>query len=324
MTETDQIFALQGVDIEIHGGAGASLNDFTAFGIKTHADLQALIERALQEEWRTSPAVLTGMNRQYELAPSEPVAEYVAFGVSRAGLGTAIATSDGIAKIIAAWPFCTDGVQHTMEVERLMLAPNRVSAIVVGTIADTLPICFLDTEFVASRVFYLPGSIHDYVLTGIITDFRLASHEPIRLESGRKGTESLRKAMGDAAPEQGKPVKVRTEGLAAILPLGEPPDCGYQVIGPVTQVERYPLTILYEGCWKLRVTVCRIDVDDVREFSSTGRKFEEDEHGWFPINLDLILTDHILGDRKVPEVGDDINVIIQLQGRIWISNVKLR
>jgi hypothetical protein len=93
--------------------------------------------------------------------------------------------------------------------------------------------------------------------------------------------------------------------MAAIFPVQGGPPTVYWIQGPVKRVKRYSGKLFNREIWEIHVTVARIGAEHDRDF-----------------DLAIFVSVIVLGDKRLPEIGDDVSATIRLQGRIWWPNVQ--
>jgi hypothetical protein len=211
---------------------------------------------------------------------------------------------DGQQELTALWPFTADGEEHDIRIDRVMMAPDRLQAMIEGTIGGMLEVTWLDALFAVNRGFYAAGSVHSVILAGIAHRFSVVIPEHIRITPGAPGYAAFREAEPSAVDNDGA-VTIRMKGMAAIVPVEDELPTVYSVQGPVKRIMEYPLRLFDRDVWDVRVTVARI-----------GPEFEKE------VDLSILVTDIVLDGGPLPQVGDDVAAAIRLQGRIWWPNIK--
>jgi hypothetical protein len=219
-------------------------------------------------------------------------------------LAVLITDPDGRKAPTAAWPFTTDGIEHEIEIERVLLAPDRLQAIVEGTIAEELPVTWLDVLFPVDRAFYAEASVHRVVLAGIAHRFSISAPPPIQIAEDDPSYAVLRDLNPHAAGDDGT-ITINTQGMAAIFPVEGGPATLYSIQGPVKRIEKYSGELFGRDVWDIRVTVARL-----------GDENDQD------VDLSIMVSDIVLNGQRLPQVGGDVSGTISLQGRICWPNVK--
>ncbi len=297
--------ALEGLVEEIEDesvfGAGGL---FEPFGMNA-LDAVALLPKAISECHTAMNCELNPSfkNRALELPALEPDALLLAWPGLRCGLMMAAVVQGDTNELRALWPFTTDGVEHEFRLKRVLVPSNRLQGLLEGTVFD-LPICFMDVFYAADRVFHRVGSVHSVLLTGFAHEFSVIDSEPIKLEPP-KVSYKLRQTFGSEALNADGSVTLQTRGMAGMAPATEQyPSNWYHVQGPVRRIERHSSNLFGRAVWQIRTTVSRGILVNDQNF-----------------NIDILLTDHLLGDQPPPAVGDDIRAVIWLQGRTWWPNI---
>jgi hypothetical protein len=241
--------------------------------------------------------------RALQLSASEPQGMLISWPGYRSGLMMAAAVQEGGNELKAFWPYTTDGVEHEVRLERVLVPSNRLQGLIEGSVFD-LPICFMDVFYAVDRIFHRVGSVHRMLLAGFAHEFSVIHPEPLILEQS-KVSYDLKQAFGSDALNADGSVTLQTRGAAGMAPAtAQYPSNWYEVQGPVRRIERYSGDLFGRAVWQVRTTVSRGSFVNEQDF-----------------NIDILLTDHILGDRPLPAVGDDIRAVVWLQGRIWWPNI---
>jgi hypothetical protein len=287
-------------DDAVFGGGGL----FEPFGLSS-PEAVALLPKAIQEARLTTNCELNQSlaARALKLPSSEPDAALLAWPGFRCGLMMAVAFEEGGNELKALWPFTTDGVEHEVRLDRVLVPSNRVQGLIEGAVFD-LPVCFMDVFYAADRVFHRVGSIHRVLLSGFAHEFSVVDPQPIILEQS-KVSYDLRQVFGREAFNADGSVTLQTRGMAGMAPAtAQYPSNWYEVQGPVRRIDRYSGDLFGRAVWQIRTTVSRGAFVNDQDF-----------------NIDIFLTDHVLADRALPAVGDDIRAVIWLQGRVWWPNI---
>ena len=216
-----------------------------------------------------------------------------------------VAARDGQPMLTALWPFTTDGAEHEIRIDKVSLAPDRLQAVIEGTIGDTLSLAWLDVQFAVDRAYYAAGSVHQVVLAGIAHQFDVGAPPPVRIAPDAPNYQVLRQELDAEALDDDGAIVVHTDGMAAIFPLDGAPMTLHSIQGPVKRIDEYGGEMFGRKIWRLRITVARI-----------GDGYDTD------VDLDVFLTDVVLDGRLLPAVGDDVSATVRLQGRIWRPNVQ--
>lgn len=276
---------------------------FEPFGLDPQKIRKIFLPRAMETAGHAVGCGTNRMNRPFPLPVGEPEGFLLTWPGARCGLAMLITSIDGGKALTAAWPFTTDGVEHEMKIKRILLAPDRLQAVVEGMIGGTLRLAWHDVLFPVDRAYYVEGSVHSVVLAGIAYRFGVGSLPPIKITQEAPSYAALRD-MGPNALEADDSIMIRTAGLAAIYPIDNDWPTLFAIQGPVKRVEKYTGDLFDRQVLDVRVTVARVgdEMDDV--------------------DIAILVSDVVLGGKAPPKVGEDVSATILLQGRIWSPNVR--
>ncbi len=299
--------ALEGLRTGRDDRLGLRLEPFIPFGVTDADSLAALIEPLLS---RTDTfAGMRGLERAmgptFPLPDEEPGARVFYAPIPRWGVKFAL--PDGSREGIGFVPFMSEGVRHVCEIEGLTLGPDRLQAVVHGAVG-ALEIAFYDPDFAHTRHQMRQGSMNEIVFSGLCLDLQPAVDRSFEI-SDPAFMRAMNEVSGQDASEG--PIRVQTDGMAAIVPSERLGPDFYSVRGPVVSVRRGEMEWLGQGFWRVRVVAARDVYDEPLPNFRENADFE----------IDLFLTDEILGDRPVPLAGDDVEALVWLQGRLWIAGL---
>jgi hypothetical protein len=270
---------------------GLTLRDFLA-----SQDFQTLVNGL-------RPAATATLNRTYEplaLADEEP--KDVLLGVAptfHSGLAVLLRPAGETNEIMTLWPFVTDGTQlDEVAIDEVVLAPNRLEAMIVGTLPSGARLTWHDVFFATDRVFYGAGSVHSVLLAGLVHELLPVQDAAIEIPADNPAWSAVRARFPEGFNPDGS-ATVQTRGMAALMPAS-PTSPEYHIVqGPVRRVEPHSNEMLGR-------TVHLVTVLAMREPD---------------IELKLHVTDAVLDGRPLPEAGDDFSAAVRLVGRIWSPNV---
>ncbi len=234
--------------------------------------------------------------------PDEPKGLLLEWPIPRFGLRIVIQLDgpSGANELMAMYPFSSEGVQHTLTMEGILLWPSRLEAQLVCSTPDAqLELTFFDPNFAANRVFYRKGDIYQFILSGYAYRFSVIKPEPVLWKDP-----DLIRAVRRHNPElpEGEPIRIETKGMAALLPREDLNPDSYEFCGPVKRIEELYRDMLGQRTWKTRVTVNRL-----MGAEETDADFD----------IDIYVPECVLGNRKPPEPGDDVQGTIWMQGYLW-------
>jgi len=203
------------------------------------------------------------------------------------------------------WPFTTEGLDLTVSVDLVLMAPDRLQAMIEGTLEGGLRLTWLDPLFAVQRAFYIKGSRHRVALTGIAHIFKIGAAEPVRITQENPNYREVLVANPSALNPDGS-LTIQTKGMAAMFPLKQAPRSMYSIQGPVRSVSYYERSLFGRIAYRIEVVVARLgDANGVE------------------IVLPIMLTDLALQGGRLPTVGEDISAAVRLQGSLLEPNLQL-
>lgn len=266
-------------------------------------DAQDLIKRLPQLVQDAGVAVSAASNKTYRpfaLSPTEPRCFLLAAPIPRAGAAMVIQADEKTNEFRGMWPFVSDGTQHdNVVIDRLTLSPDRLEAMVTGTLPGGLKLTWHDTMFAADRAFYARGSVHSVILAGLVHDVSPGHTEPVVIPADNPAWSKVREHSPGAFNPDGS-LTLQMHGLAAILASSADQPESHEVHGPVTRVQPAAYEMFGVPIHLVTILVARGETGDVA--------------------LTLHLSDAMLQDMPLPAVGTPLMALIRLVGWIWIPN----
>jgi len=161
-------------------------------------------------------------------------------------------------------------------------------------------IAFYDTQFIANRAWYESGKTYQFLLAGIAYTCREAKNEPLVIDPPPRWGKELREekkieAWSTQKPDE--PLVFHFDGMASLVPLPEGDIDDYSFHSPIKACKE--IYILNQPAWLLRTTILR------------SLEFDAD------IDLDIVVTGKIWQSNRPPQVGEDIEGTLWLQGFLW-------
>ena len=292
-----QEYALRGLTADGRPEDFDSFWWFEPFGYE-QKDVIELLPEALNKAQQVVLSTAIERRANHPLDPAEPEGMLFVWPTRNSGLTLLVERNEGQWALTGCWPFLTSGSEHDAEIEQIVLAPDRLQAMVKAQIGGELGLTYHDYEFAAHRGLYVRRVDHRLVLAGIAHAFGMADTAPIKLSPDAPSFFALSRG-GEAVGEDGK-ITISTTGMAAIFHRPNIAPNAYELRGPVVQVRKTLNEILDQPVWLVRVTVARIGSDNDVD-----------------VNLDIAVTATILGGRPLPEKGDEVEAVVRLQGSIW-------
>ncbi|HOY68137.1 MAG TPA: hypothetical protein PLP29_14735 [Candidatus Ozemobacteraceae bacterium] len=272
-------------------------------------DSRAVVKRLPEIVRQAKLAVTHADNRSakaYPMPATEPKSVLLSWPIPRFGLLVPIRVDDSTRtnEVASLYPWSSEGVQHTIRIEGIRLWNNRLEAqldtvLLSSDRKEGMPITFFDPLFCSNRVFYSKCDIYEFILTGFPYVLEIADPKPLIITDPTQ-VRLMRQEMYPDDPAQREsiePVTVETGNMACFIQREDFDRDDYEFQGPVKSVAELHTEILGQKAWRVRVTISRLGDEE--------------------IDIDLCLTKRVLGEGKLPEIGDSVRGVLWLQGRLW-------
>lgn len=214
------------------------------------------------------------------------------------GLSTVLHVTKESNQIVSVYPFDCEGTQHQLILNKVHVWKSGLEAHIECDFGPT-SIVFFDNLYVANRGWYESGKTYQFLLSGIAYHCRRAEDQVLQAWNPKQ-SERFRELAPEWAAKlpDTDTMPVHTKGMAAFLPIEEWDRDDYSFRGPIKSVKE--IEILNQKGWKVRVTVLS-DIDN------DGNDF----------NLNIVVTEKVWGDSPPPQVGEDMEGALWLQGYLW-------
>lgn len=297
------------VVVEMLGEKAVGHGDHWEVFFNDAGDIVKKLPKVVQEGRLIATSADEGGAIPYALPPQEPKGALLAWPSPGFGVIAAIelGAQGGRNEFISAYPYMSEGVEHTARLEQVRLWPNRLEAQVQASVGtdDEWTVTFFDPLFTVNRVFYKKDELYKFILVGFPYVFEIVESKPIVIDDP-ENVRRLRSMMYPTDPDERdnlEPLVIQTKGMAAFLSCGGNAADDYEFQGPVKSVTGLGTQVLDQRVWRIRVTVHRLADDEV--------------------DLDLYLTEKVLANNRLPEVGEDVRGILWLQGHLCMSGGNL-
>jgi hypothetical protein len=227
------------------------------------------------------------------MAAAPPCGVYIAHAMGAASFVSLIEIGGQGNHFISGWPQMPDAGVHRLVLRAGHIWENGLEAQLE---AEWGPSCitFFDSLFLSNSAAYQKELVANFHLAVIAYVIETPDPAPIVL------TEPERIRMMFPDHEPGKPLEIHTTGMAAFFQHehNDRDDCEFR--GPVKAVRELLGGAFGARAWVLRVTVLR-----------DGDRDDED------IDLDIVVSERVLGEQSLPQVGDDVQGVGWVQG--WLA-----
>lgn len=213
-------------------------------------------------------------------------------------LSIAIDQAAGRNHFVGAAPFDTQGTRHTLEIGKVLVWQSGIEAQIEAW-AGEAQFAFFDTHFLHARSEYERGRKLEFSLVGLAyaarssTLFELPFTPDPDDVAWQKQLATERGESWEAMPE-----RLMLDGMAMFIPVDGGDIDDYHFRGPVKVVEPFD-DFLGQSGWRVRVTVMRLS-----------------EYAHDDFDIDLLVTRRAWEGNTPPRLGQDIEGVLWLQGRL--------
>ena len=212
------------------------------------------------------------------------------------GLALVLCPGPDSNRLVSLFPFFANGSQHTLTVHRVLVWRSGLEAQITAGWGDG-EVTFFDTQYLINRAWYEAGQTCDFILAGMAYAAAPAQrHEwTINRHPDELAWLNLRRKPGEQAHEAS--YTLDCDGAALFLPLADGDVDDYRFHAPVKKVSAFNDWLGQDG-WRVRATVLRFGNEDG--------------------DLDILITRRAWSGTAPPQVGQDIEGHLWLQGRLWM------
>lgn len=220
----------------------------------------------------------------------------LAWPSSQEGIAITVHIAVNSNEIVNLFPFTQHGSQHRLYVEKVIVWEDGLTA-QIDTLFGDASLTFFDTDFVANRGWYEAGCVQEFLLTGIAY-----SAQPAEIFELPITHSSDVVAWRNQLAEQNRNKTIQEtemlslKGMALLFPLREGDVDEYSFRGEVVLVQPFSGFIGQKG-WRARVRVMRDAPDS--------------------LDLDICITEKAWQGKESPQLGEDIEGALWLQGHLW-------
>ncbi|MDZ7656339.1 MAG: hypothetical protein U0997_10380 [Sulfurimicrobium sp.] len=199
-------------------------------------------------------------------------------------------------ELVSVFPFFAEGSQSALTLRQVDVWESECEAQITAGWGEA-EIAFFDTQYLLNRAWYEAGKRYDFILTGLAysacpsTIFKMPVHQNPEELAWLK---QLAAERGEEPPEE--MTEINLTGMAMFLPIDAWDKDDYKFRAPIKEVKAFQDFLGQDG-WRVRATVFRFGDADA--------------------DLDIVITRRAWGSDAPPQVGQDIEGSLWLQGYLW-------
>jgi len=198
--------------------------------------------------------------------------------------------------IISLFPFNAHGSQQTVTLREVSVWEGGLEAqITVGW--NEAEVTFFDTQFVVNRAWYEAGRNYEFILAGLAYNAQPAEKREWTINRHPDEVAWMNRNLKEGEEPHEATCMIRMDGAAMFLPVEGWDVDDYSFHAPVKSVEEFKDWLGQDG-WRVRATVMRFGDEDA--------------------DLDILITRRAWSGEAPPQVGEDIEGRLWLQGYLWM------
>jgi hypothetical protein len=201
------------------------------------------------------------------------------------------------------FPFFAGGAQTSLLIDKVEVWHSGVEAQISAQWGEG-EVCFFDTKYLINRACYEQGKSYEFILTGLAYDAQVSTVFSLPIPHNPTITawqNQLSSLPGQASAKT--PDTINLTGMAMFLPIEGWDKDDYQFRAPSKEVREFT-DFLGQNGWRVRATVMRFGDADA------------------DADLDIVITQRAWHSDSPPQVGQDIEGSLWLQGHLWQVNKK--
>lgn len=211
------------------------------------------------------------------------------------GAALIVAVEEDSNVLASIFPFFGEGIQHTVTLQEVRVWAGGLEAQITATVGAA-ELQFFDTRYVIDRAQYVAGRGYDFILAGIAYTAGPAEKREWTIEQNAEVVAWMNRNLKEGEAPHERQATFRMDGAAVLLPIAEWDIDDYSFHGPVKSVAAFEGWLGQDG-WRVRTTVMRDGDTD--------------------IDLDIVITQRAWSGDAPPQVGQDIEGRLWLQGHLW-------
>jgi hypothetical protein len=232
-----------------------------------------------------------------------PLGIQMVWPIRNFGLALIVSVGKETNNLVDIFPFFGSGSQLAMTLREVCVREGGLEAQITATWGFG-EVTFFDTNYLINRAWYETGKNYEFILSGIAYNARPAADREIKMDPDvvknvNRRMKELKEEGFEEFEECEFPGTFTLKGVAMLLPClpkSEWDADDYYFRAPVKSVKEFEDWLGQDG-WRVRATALRHDDEDV--------------------DLDIVITRRVWQDKAPPQVGQDIEGSLWLQGRLW-------
>lgn len=211
------------------------------------------------------------------------------------GLALILKLEPDSSSIVSFFPFFANGSQHALTLRAVSVWEGGLEAQITATWGDA-NICFFDSQFIINRGWYATGTSYDFILSGIAYSAGPAERREWTINRHPDEVSWSNRRLAEGEEPHEAEYTMTLDGAAVFMTVEGWDTDDHSFHAPVKSVREFRDWLGQDG-WRVRATVMRFGDEDA--------------------DLDILITRRIWRGTEPPQIGQDIEGQLWLQGYLW-------
>lgn len=212
------------------------------------------------------------------------------------GLSLLIRFGEKEKTLASLFPFFVTGSQHTVTMRKVLVWESGVEAQIAASWGETA-VTFFDTQYLINRAWYEAGKKYEFIFSGVAYHAGPAEKKEWTINRHPDEVAWMNQLLKEEGRQHEATFTMNLDGTALFLPANGGDVDDYSFHAPVKSVEEFKDWLGQDG-WRVRATVMRFGGKDA--------------------DLDILITQRAWSGDLPPQVGQDIEGRLWLQGYLWM------
>jgi hypothetical protein len=212
------------------------------------------------------------------------------------GLMATLRTEKEVGMIVSVFPFFATGSQHTLTLHEVSVWDGGLEAQITARWGEG-EVTFFDTQYLINRAWYETGKDYDFIFSGVAYKAGPAKKHECQINRHPDQVAWMNQRRKEGEKLHKTTVTMSMEGAAMFLPVTGWDVDDYSFHAPVKSVTEFTDWLGQDG-WRVCATVMRFGNEDG--------------------DLDILITKRAWSGAAPPQVGQDIEGQLWLQGYLWM------
>lgn len=198
--------------------------------------------------------------------------------------------------IVSLFPFFATGSQHTLTLREVSVWEGGLEAQITASWGEG-EVTFFDSQYLINRAWYETGKDYDFIFSGMAYNAGPAEKHEWKINRHPDQIAWMNQRLKEGEEPHEATCTLNMDGAAVFMAVTDWDVDDYSFHAPVKSVVEFKDWLGQDG-WRVRATVMRFGDEDA--------------------DLDILITRRAWSGDAPPEVGQDIEGRLWLQGYLWM------